>query len=58
MTTKPCGKNHRAGVYCARCQKVKITRLREFLELVRDCPPSELHLMPLAADALLTELGE
>lgn len=32
--------------------------LKEFARLVKDCPPGELHLLPLAADALLSELGE
>lgn len=31
----------------------RVQRLREFAELVRDCPDSALHLMPLAAQAAL-----
>ena len=36
----------------------QIVKLREFLRLVKDTPETELHLLPLAADALLSELGE
>jgi len=32
-------------------------RLREFAAIVRDCPVAALHLMPLAAQAALSQLA-
>lgn len=53
---------------CARCQtqrkiddataalRTQNAKLREALEIVATCPPEALHLMPLAAQAMLREV--
>ena len=41
---------------CIELSKEHVINLYLFAELVRDCSQSAVHLLPLAADALLSEL--
>ena len=42
---------------CAGCEKL-LEKLIEFANLVKECPSNSVHLLPLAADALLRQLHD
>ena len=44
-----------AGIHETRAER---DRLRGALEVIRDCPPAAVHLMPMAADAALLKGGD